>query len=103
MSVQVIMHNNEGKEVLRFAGEDHKTFYQMAKSAWLELPVSCGVWICWFCRSKIIAGKEYIDIGKKSMPKKELAEDEIFICVWGILSPALTDKEAHEIILQIKI
>jgi ferredoxin len=47
----------------------------------LELPISCGVGVCGFCRSKIIAGKEYIDIGKKSMPFKDIAEDELFICV----------------------
>jgi hypothetical protein len=33
MTVQVIIHNNEGKEVLRFAGEDHKTFHDMVKAA----------------------------------------------------------------------
>ena len=103
MSVQVIIHNNEGQEILRFAGEETKTFFQMAKAAGIDLPVSCRVWICGFCRSKIIAGKEYIDIGKKSMPMKELAEDEVFICVGGILSPALTDEEEHEIILQVRL
>lgn len=103
MSVQVIIHNNEGKELVRFAGEESKTFYQMAKEAWLELPISCGVGICGFCRSKIISGKAYIDIGKKSMPMKELDADELFICVGWIMSPALTDSEEHEIIIQVRL
>lgn len=103
MTVQVIIQNNIGQEVIRFAGEDSKTFYQMAKDAWLELPISCGVGVCGFCRSKIIAGKEYIDIGKKSMPLKDIAEDELFICVGWILTSALRDKEMYEIILQAKI
>ncbi len=103
MSVQIIIHNNEGQEILRFAGEETKTFFQMAKGAWVDLPVSCGVGICGFCRSKIIAGKEYIDIGKKSMPMKDLEEDEVFICVGWILSSALTDEEDHEIILQVRL
>ena len=75
----------------------------MAKIAGIDLPISCGVGICGFCRSKIIAGKEYIDIGKKSMPMKDLEEDEVFICVGWILSSALTDEEEHEIILQVRL
>jgi ferredoxin len=103
MSVHVIIHNNEGQEVTRFAGEETKTFFQMAKAAWIDLPISCGVWVCGFCRSKIIAGEEYIDIGKKSMPMKDLEKNELFICVGGILSSALTDDEEHEIILQVRL
>lgn len=103
MTVHVIVQNNEGKEVLRFAGEEHKTFHEMAKSAWVELPISCGMWVCGFCRSKIVSGKEYIDIGKKSMPMIDLAEEDILTCVGGVLSSALTDEEDHEIILQARI
>lgn len=103
MTVQVIINNNEGVELIRFAGEDHKTFAQMTKDAGIDLPVSCGVGVCWFCRSKIIAGKEYIDLGKKSMPMKDLADDEVFTCVWWIFTSALTDQEQHEIILQVKL
>jgi len=33
MTVQVIIQNNEAKELIRFAGEENKTFYQMAKTA----------------------------------------------------------------------
>lgn len=103
MSVNVIIHNNLWEEIVRFAGEETKTFFQMAKAAGVDLPVSCWVWVCGFCRSKIIAGKEYIDIGKKSMPLKDLEEDEVFTCVGGILSPALSDEEEHEIILQVRL
>jgi len=103
MSVNVIIHNNWWEEILRFVGEETKTFFQMAKAAGIDLPISCGVGVCGFCRSKIIAGKEYIDIGKKSMPMKDLEEDEVFVCVWGILSSALTDEEDHEIILQVRL
>ena len=103
MAVQVIIHNSEGKELVRFAGEESKTFYQMAKEAGIELPISCGVGVCGFCRSKIIAGKEYIDIGKKSMPMKELDEDELFICVGWIKSSALIDPEEQEIIIQVRL
>ena len=103
MTVQVIIHNNEGKEVLRFAGEDHKTFHDMVKAAWIELPISCGMWVCGFCRSKIIKGKEFIDIGKKSMPMIDLAEEDVLTCVGWILSSALDDPEDHEIIIQTRL
>ena len=43
MTVQVIIQNNEGKEILRFAGEDHRTFHDMVKAAGVELPISCGM------------------------------------------------------------
>ncbi len=103
MTVQVIIQNNEGKEVLRFAGEDHRTFHDMVKAAGVELPISCGMWVCSFCRSKIISGKEFIDIGKKSMPMINLAEEDVLTCVGWILSSALDDPEDHEIIIQTRI
>ena len=102
MTVQVIIQNNEGKEMLRFVWEDHRSFHEMAKSAWLELPMSCGMWVCSFCRSKIISGKEFIDIGKKSMPMIDLADEDVLTCVGWILSSALSDPEDHEIIIQTK-
>ncbi len=103
MAVQVIIHNSKDEELVRFAGEDNKTFFQMAKAAWVDLPISCGVGICGFCLSKVITGKEYIDIGKKSMPLKELEEGEVFICVGGIFSSALTDDAQHEIIIKVRL
>jgi hypothetical protein len=37
------------------------------------------------------------------MPFKDIAEDELFICVGWILTSALMDKEIYDIILQAKI
>ncbi len=103
MSVLISLRNAAWQEIITFPWEEIKTIFQQAKEHGVDLPISCGVGVCWFCRTKILQGKEYIDIGKKSMPLKELAEDEVFICVGGILSSALSDREQHIVILQTKL
>ncbi len=106
MSVTITLQKTDGTVISSFLAEDHQSIAQMTKKQGINFPISCGVGLCGICKCKILAGHEYIQIDKISLPIKPLERDEnwnfteVFACVWGVSSEAIKDTEHHEIILE---
>jgi len=87
MTVTIILQQPDGTLIASFPAEDKIGIAQMAKNNGIAFPVSCGAGVCGVCKCKILAGKEYIQIDKISMPMRQLErhEDgsfkEVFACV----------------------
>jgi len=107
MSVEVILQNLEWKEIGRFPGYDHMSFYQMAEKHNIEIPVSCCSGACFVCCAQIKQGEEAIQIDKLSVPLVDIEHDEqtgkrkeVLTCIGGIKSEYIKDDAFHQIVLQ---
>ena len=106
MTVRITLQDTQGKVLGQFEAQDRVSLAQMAISAGIPMPVSCGAGMCGICTCKIISWHEYVQIDKISLPLKTLPRDEqgrfteIFTCVGGIASEYIKDQEIHEVILE---
>ncbi len=106
MTVTIHLKKPDGSTIGRFPWADRQSIAQIAKQHGIDIPISCGVWHCWVCKCKILAGSQYLKIDKISPPispldrKEDGSFKEVFSCIWGITSEAINDKDDHEIILE---
>lgn len=109
MIVNVKLEDLNGNLIWKREWEDYKSFYQMAKDKWVNIPISCWTGICWVCKCKIKTWQEYVQIDKISSPLRELAQDEnwnfteVLSCIGWIKSDYIKDEKNYEIILQKEI
>lgn len=98
--VEVEIQNLDWEIVGSFMAKDDQSFYSMAESNNIELPVSCCSWACFVCACKVLSWAEAIDIGKVSVPLVDLDDGQILSCVGGVLTSFLNDWKYHKIVLQ---
>ena len=106
MTVHITLQDTQGKLLWQFDGEDRISLAQMAKKAWIDIPLSCCAGMCGVCTCKIVSWQDTLQIDKITTPLKSLTVDdqgkfsEIFSCIGGIKSECIKDAELHEVVLE---
>lgn len=106
MTVIIKLQRPDGSLIANFPAEDRQSIAQIAKNNGVDFPISCNIGSCGICKCKIIAGNEYVQIDKISMPMRPLERNEngsfqeTFACIGGISSEAIKDTHTYEVILE---
>ena len=53
MAINVIIKDPKWNEVWQFTAEDGKNIAELAAMHGVDIPVSCGAWVCGVCLCKI--------------------------------------------------
>lgn len=104
--ISVIIKDPQWNEVWEFIAEDGKNIWELAAMHGINIPVSCGAWVCWVCLCNVETENEIVKSDAFNSPLMPLKDDEnwnpkeILACIAGFKPEAFNDGKDHVVVLQ---
>ena len=106
MAINVIIKDPQWNEVWQFAAEDWKNIAELAAMHGIQIPVSCGWWVCGVCLCKVEEWKDTVKADTFNSPLMPLKTDEnwnpeeVLTCIAWFNSDKFNDWQDHTVVLQ---
>ena len=106
MAINVIIKDPKWNEVWQFTAEDGKNIAELAAMHGVDIPVSCGAWVCGVCLCKVEDGKDTVKWDAFNSPLMPLKSDEdwnpeeVLTCIAGFNPEKFDDWQDHTVILR---
>lgn len=81
---KVTILDRDGSDLGSFHMDSKKSILENAEENGIDIWYSCRSGACFACGCHIVAGKQYVDIGKFDIPLVDVEEDDCLSCISGV-------------------
>ena len=106
MAIKVIIKDPKWSEIWQFVAENGKNIVELAAMHGIDIPVSCGAWVCGVCLCKVEEWNDTVKwdaFNSPLMPLKNNEDgnlEEVLACIAGFNPEKFDDWQDHTVILQ---